>query len=246
MADRAGQRFGDYRLIRSLGKGGFGEVYLSEHIHNKSQVAIKVLHTPGKDVTDLNAFVTKLKEFINEASTFNLDHPHIIKLRDFGIRTDDDTPYLVFDYAPLGSLRDRHPYGSQVPLSTVISYVKQIADALQYAHNQRRIHRDVKPENILVFANNKLLLSDFGIATFAHSTESWVEQKQVGTIDYMAPEQIQRKTQPASDQYSLAIIVYEWLTGTRPFQGDSIQVMYQHLEVSPTPLRERVPTILPD
>lgn len=245
MTVQIGQQVGNHRLIRLIGRGGFAEVYLGEHIQNKTLAAVKVLKTQSKNETDLKDFVQKLKEFINEASTFNLKHPNIVQLLAFGIGKDD-TPFLVIDYAPNGSLRDYHRRGVQVPSSTVVSYVKQIAAALQYAHDQKRIHRDVKPENILLGSNNEVLLSDFGIATFAHSTNSWEEQKRTGTLVYMAPEQIQRKAQPASDQYSLAVMVYEWLCGTPPFSGDFVQLMYQHLEVSPPPLREKIPSISPE
>lgn len=245
MADRVGQRFGDYLLIRHLGEGGFGDVYLGEHVHNKSQAAVKILKTHLKDDTDAMEFVNKLIEFINEASTFNLQHPNIARLITFGVRTakEEKIPFLVLEYAPNGSLRHRHRRGEQLPLSTIVSYVKQIASALQYAHDQRRIHRDVKPENILLGPNNEVLLSDFGIAAFAHSTESWEEQKQTGTPNYSAPEQIKRKALPASDQYSLAVMVYEWLCGMPPFKGNVIQVMYQQLEEPPPPLRQRVPAL---
>src|SRR5579863_2328095 len=140
--EREGQQIGDYRLLRELGKGGFGDVYLGEHIRDHTQAAVKVLRaqlTRSKE----------LKEFINEARTMRLKHPHIVSLLDFGIG-DDDIPFLVMDYAPYGSLRDRHPKGSQLPLSTIIPYVTAIASALQYAHDHHLIHRDVKPENMLI------------------------------------------------------------------------------------------------
>ena len=94
--------------------------------------------------------------------TILLRHPHIVPLLDFGI-SRDDLPYLVMEYAPEGTLRDRHPKGTRVPLPTVVSYVDQLASALQYAHDQRVIHRDIKPENILVRADGTLLVSDLGL-----------------------------------------------------------------------------------
>jgi len=253
MADRVGERFGDYRLVRFLGRGGFGEVYLGEHIQDKSLAAVKVLKTDLKDKADLTELVNKLKEFINEASSFNLKHPNIVQLLAFGLGKGD-TPFLAFEYAPNGSILTRHPRGISLPLATIVTYIKSIAAALQYAHDHRRIHRDVKPENILLGANNEVLLSDFGIATFAHGPESWEEQRGSGTLAYMAPEQIQRKAQPASDQYALGIMVYEWLSGRPPFVSDGVsprdmqqmQVMYQHLEIPPPPLCKQVAAISPD
>jgi serine/threonine protein kinase len=154
MADRAGQRLDDYLLIRLLGEGTFGEVYLGEHVIHRVPVAIKVLKihlTPGT-----------LKDFLAEARTIRLKHPHIIQVLDFGV--EGDTPFIVMDYAPNGTLRHHHPSGTRLSLTSILPYVKQAADALQYAHDQRLIHRDVKPQNMLLGRNNEVLLSDFGIA----------------------------------------------------------------------------------
>lgn len=94
------------------------------------------------------------------------------------------------DYAPNGSLRQRHRIGEQVALATVLMYVQQVGDGLQYAHDQKRIHRDIKPDNMLIGRRGEILLSDFGIATIAHSTTSQSAQAAIGTIPYMAPEQM--------------------------------------------------------
>src|SRR5579884_3611691 len=162
MVDRAGLQPGNYRLIRLLGKGGFAEVYLGEHIYLKTPGAIKLLQTKVVNHEDLQAF-------LKEAQTIaRLSHPNIIRVLDFGV--DGETPYLVMDYAPNGTLRQQHPKNTPVVLTTVISYVKQVADALQYAHDEHLIHRDIKPENMLLGRRNEVLLSDFGIATMAQSS----------------------------------------------------------------------------
>src|SRR5207302_3151736 len=129
---------------------------------------------------------------------------------------------------------------------TVVSSAQQVADALQYAHENKIIHRDVKPENMLTGQRKALLLSDFGIAATAHSTSSMSTQAPVGTIPYMAPEQIQAQARPASDQYALGIVVYEWLCGTRPFEGSYTEIFAKHLMTPPPPLRENVPTLPPE
>src|SRR5262249_14916386 len=148
--------------------------------------------------------------------------------------------------APGGTLRQKHPHGSTVPLSTVLSYVKQVAMALQYAHNRNIMHLDVKPENILVEANGKIVLGDFGIAKPTHKTQSLSTQEAMGTTLYMAPEQSQGKPRAASDQYSLAIVIYEWLTGACPFEGaNALEIAMHHVNDPPPLLREKVPTILP-
>jgi len=236
MGDRVGQQLGNYRLARLLGTGGFAEVYLGEHLHLGTQAANKVLHTRlDRDEADA---------FRNEARTVaRLKHPHIVRVLDFGV--DGATPFLVMDHVPNGSLRARHPKGAQLSLATVVSYVRQLADALQYAHEQRVIHRDLKPENILVDERSALVLSDFGIATIAQSSRYQNTQDVGGTVSYMAPEQVQGKPRPASDQYSLGIVVYEWLTGTRPFTGTFTEIAAQQVLTPPPSLREKRPDLSP-
>ncbi len=235
-AERVGQQIGDYHLLRRLGGGGFGDVYLGAHIRTQDQAAVKVLQTRLTRSDEL-------KEFINEARTFRLRHPHIVQLLDFGIASDD-VPYLVMEYAVNGTLRDKHLKGTRVPLPTILSYVTQLASALQYAHDQHLIHRDVKPENMLLDVRSEVLLTDFGIAAVAHSSRSLNTQEGIGgTLPYMAPEQIAGKPRPASDQYALGIVVYEWLTGTRPFKGTTVEIAMQHSMTPPQSLRDQVPLL---
>src|SRR5215471_9945638 len=187
MADRVGQQFGNYRLVSLLGQGGYAEVYLGQHLRLELQAAIKVLHT--------HLAGGEAEHFQQEAQTIaRLAHPSIVRVFDFDVQ--DGVPFLVMDYAPNGSLRRRHPAGEMVPLDQIFSYVKQVAEALQYAHEQKLIHRDVKPENMLLGRRQEVLLSDFGVATLAHSTASLSAQEAVGTIPYMAPEQIQGHPRP--------------------------------------------------
>ncbi len=233
-ANLAGQCLGHYRLIQRLGQGGFAEVYLGEHIHLKTQVAVKVLLTHLTEEA--------VETFRHEAQIIaRLRHPYIVQVHDFGIA--GDTAYLVMDYAPHGTLRHHHPKGSCLPLITVVTYVKQVAEALQYAHEQRLIHRDVKPENMLLGPQHEVLLSDFGIALTAHGSTSRSTHNVAGTIVYMAPEQIQGHPYPASDQYALGIVVYEWLCGNRPFQGTFTEIAVQHTIKPPPSLRQYLPTI---
>jgi peptide/nickel transport system substrate-binding protein len=187
------------------------------------------------------------EHFQQEAETIaTLAHPSIVRVLDFDVQ--EGVPFLVIDYAPNGTLRRRYPRGSLVPLAAIVSAVKQVADALQYAHVQKFIHRDVKPENMLLGRREEVLLSDFGIATIAHSTSSLNVSAQgtSGTLAYMAPEQIEGHPRPASDQYALGVVVYEWLCGERPFEGSVSEVMAQHLSMPPPPLRERMPAIPPE
>jgi serine/threonine protein kinase len=147
------------------------------------------------------------------------------------------------DYAR-STLRQRHPEGQQLELSLIVSYIRQVADALQYAHNQGIVHRDVKPENMLVGDDDKILLSDFGIAMRLTVYEkNPYRQITSGTVYYMAPEQLLDNLHPASDQYALAVIVYEWLAGDRPFPVSTVTAVNQPLRGSPPPLREKNPQL---
>jgi len=233
---RIGQQLGNYRLTRLLGTGGFAEVYLGEHVYLKTQAAIKVLQIRlGHD---------DVQTFLQEAQIIaHLDHPHIVRVLDFGI--EEDNPFLVMNYAQNGSVREHYPKGTILPSTTILTLVGQVAAALQYAHAQKIIHRDIKPENMLLAQDNTLLLSDFGIAVVDRSTASQRTQNGAGTPSYMAPEQWQGKPQPASDQYALGVVVYEWLCGDLPFNGSFAEIAMQHMQMPPPSLCERNSTILP-
>jgi serine/threonine protein kinase len=237
MTDRLGQQLGNYRLTCLLGQGSFAEVYLGQHIILGTMVAIKILHTRVSE--------EDIAQFEQEARLLaSLRHPHIIRVLDFGL--DGQTPYLVMDHAPNGTLRTRHGRGTPLPVPTVVSYVKQVARALQYAHDRKVIHRDIKPENMLIGENNEILLSDFGIALVAQSSHYQSTKDMAGTIAYMAPEQISSHPRPSSDLYSLGIVAYEWLCGTRPFDGSYAEVAIKHSVTEPLSPREYLPTLSPD
>ncbi|MBO0783910.1 MAG: serine/threonine protein kinase, partial [Ktedonobacteraceae bacterium] len=230
--ERIGQRLGHYRLSRLIGQGGFADVYLGEHIHLKSYAAIKIMHT---------RLTSELQDsFLNEARTLALlVHPRIIRVLDFGI--DQQTAYLVMDYAPHGTLRQRHPTGVRLSPQTVAGYLDQIAAGLHYAHHQKLIHRDLKPDNVLINAQHDLQIADFGVALIVQTTQPLKTSEEfAGTVTYMAPEQLLGKPQFASDQYALGIMAYEWLSGCRPFEGTFTELFIQHQHTPPTSLCELV------
>ena len=234
MAEYIGRQFGNYRLVRLLARGGFAEVYLGEHLHLGTRAAVKILHTEltGKEI----------EKFRAEARTIGrLEHPHIVQVLDFGI--EDTTPFLAMRYAPNGTLRQRHCSGSQLSPDIIVSYLEQIASALQYAHEQKLIHRDIKPQNMLIGLNEDILLSDFGLAVMSQSMSLQSTQNKAGTLSYMAPEQFQGKVCYASDQYALGVVVYEWLCGELPFSEGVLE--YQHRFQPPPSLREKDPHISP-
>ncbi|HLZ58767.1 MAG TPA: protein kinase [Ktedonosporobacter sp.] len=228
-----GQRLGNYRLHRLLGRGSFADVYLGEHLYLHTPAAIKVLQrTLDEEEEQL---------FLAEAQTIaSFAHRNIIRVREFAI--ERSIPYLVMDYAPGGTLRRRYPKGTCLSLEQTVTTTKQIAAALQYAHNRGFIHRDVKPDNVLQGAE-QALLSDFGISITAPRPNTTTPQSWAGTLPYMAPEQFLGQAVFASDQYALAIMAYEWLCGERPFEGSGTTLAYQHTHVPPPRLREKDPSL---
>jgi serine/threonine protein kinase len=236
MFDWLGQQFGSYLLTDLLGQGGFANVYLGEHLRHGRQAAIKVPRSRSQD---------KVERFVKEIRTLaGLNHPHIVRVLEYGV--EGDIPFLTMNYACKGSLQQIYREDMLLSLDTIASYVKQIADGLQYIHDRRLVHRDVKPENILLGPRNTVWLSDFGIAVnIPRLFFLGKSQGGVGTVDYMSPEQLQGKPCPASDQYGLGVVVYELLTGNTPFHGNSREIAEQHLYATPPRLRSRFLEITP-
>jgi serine/threonine protein kinase len=228
------QRFGNYVLLKLIGRGGFANVYLGRHIYLRTYAAIKVMRTSLVEM--------EYRNFLREAQIVaSLEHRHIVRIHDYGVKAG--IPYLVMNYTPHGSLRKQHPQGTRLPVETIVDYVQQLAEALEYIHSQELVHRDVKPENILLGRNGEILLSDFGIAIVAQRATPTSMHDFTGSFSYTAPERFQGYAFPASDQYALGVVVYEWLTGERPFRGSPEQIIRQHLYISPPPLRVRFPDI---
>lgn len=227
---------GNYRLLRLLGQGGSGDIYLGEQIYLKTQVAVKMLRTRVGD-EQLSSFLTQARIIAG------LEHPHIVRTLDCDIK--NGTPFLVMQYIPGGNLRQHFPKGTQAPLTEVLTLAKQAASALDYMHQVGHIHGDVKPENLLLNEQGELLISDFGLQLVNRQSPALQKPTHIGTIAYMAPEQIQGNLCPASDQYALGIVLYEWLCGEPPFHGTFAEIATQHALIAPEPLRPRRPDISP-
>jgi serine/threonine protein kinase len=250
-----GQLLGRYRLTRLLGSGGMGDVYLAEDSQDQRQIAIKVIRSEtsyrGNDATNE---VERL--FHREAKAIaKLDHPRILSVYDYGEKQLNNLTlfYFVMPYCSDGSLADwLRRQGGTVRLTTqdVVHIVQQAAEALQHAHDHYVIHQDIKPSNFLVQSYVEgstcpdLVLSDFGIARFANATSS-ASQSIRGTPTYMAPEQWEGNPAYATDQYGLAVMAFELLTGQPPFQGNVTRMMYQHLNVEPPLATSINPTLSP-
>jgi predicted ATPase/DNA-binding CsgD family transcriptional regulator len=232
--ERVEQQLGNYRLKQVLGKGAFADVYLGEHLYLNTPVAVKVLHSRLDS--------PMLADFLIEARHIShLVHPHIIRVFDFGL--ESDVPFLVMDYAPHGNLRQKHPSGTTVPLSLVVTYTVALASALQHAHDQHLVHRDIKPENVLLGQKYEVLLCDFGLALLTSDREPLQVRERFGPLSYMAPELIRGQPVLASDQYALAVMTYEWLCGHLPFEGLATHIANQHLYAVPPSLCEAHPDI---
>jgi serine/threonine protein kinase len=243
------QTLGRYRLLRLLGRGGMGEVWLGEDPKLRRQVAIKTLpvHTQGDQ--------EYLQRFEREAhAAAALNHPHILPVHDYGeerLANGQAISYLVMPYVPGGSLSDRISRVANnrqaMPQQEALHYLSQAAEAIDYAHTQGVIHRDVKPANMLLRNDGWLLLADFGIARML-GEQNRLTQTGVGfgTPEYMAPEQAQGRAEPASDNYSLAVIAYQLFTGRVPFKADTpYATTIQHIISPPPPPRQINPALSP-
>lgn len=222
-----GQVFGNYRLDRPIGRGAFATVFLGRHQYLDRDAAIKILHHRADDYEkQLFSLEARL------AAT--LVHPNIVRVLEYGQQFG--RPFLVMDYAPGGSLWQYRD--SRLPLPVIVRYARQAARGLDYLNKQRVIHCDIKPQNLLLGQGNRILIGDFGIALLA-SSRATEERIIRGTPRYMAPEQIMGRPGFATDQYALAVVLYELLCGAALFDGTRTEIIDQHLRAEPPLLSER-------
>jgi len=233
IAYQKGQLIGLYKILEILKQMKLVDTFLGKGIEGKAPVMITVLRPP---------LIGELEQsFLSHARVLmGMRHPHILRLRDVGV--DNHNPFLVTDYVSHVTLRQVFPQGSEQPLATFLPYLKQIASALQYAHDRHVLHGDIRLENMLLSKDNQILLSDFTIEAVIQNRER-LNYKHIEEIAYTAPERIQGKAGPASDQYSLAIVVYELLCGETPFTKSYLEIASQHINSPPPLLREKVPDI---
>src|SRR3954468_12289731 len=216
MRDLSGQTFGSYRLEGLLGRGGMGEVYRARHLRLVNRLAaVKVL--PSTLATDPDF----LQRFEHEAvSAASLDHPAILPVWDYG--EQDGQPSLAMPLVTGGSLKELLERDGPLSLTDAERYLTPIAEALDYAHSRGILHRDVKPANILLREDGRPQLADFGIAKAIESTQTpglTQAGSGIGTPEYMAPEQIEGRAEKKSDLYSLAMALYQMLSGRVPYDG---------------------------
>jgi serine/threonine protein kinase len=236
-----GQMLGRYHIQHLLGRGGMGEVWLAQDTQLRRQVAIKLLPAVlASDQKYLQAFSYEAR------AAAALEHPHILPVHDFGEQPINDgqvVTYLVMPYITDGSLQQRIRNVNQpLHIDEGIHYLKQAAEAIDYAHSKQVLHRDIKPANMLL-QHGWLFLTDFGLAKLG-STQRTQTTAGSGTPEYMAPEQAQGRAEPASDRYSFAIIAYQLFTGAVPFQGETpYNTLLKHIQEMPTAPRQLNPDL---
>lgn len=234
-----------YLLGDLLGKGGFGAVYNARHLILDRPQAIKLL-------LDHHLSQPKFAErFLREARALAaLDHPHIVHIDDFFSDEQTSNTYLVMPFVANGTFRHLLRRRQQpLSLDEVATYLEQICHALDYAHQHNVVHLDLKPQNLLVHADGRLLLSDFGLAhMIKQDVVEGGSSLYHGSPHYMSPEHLRGKPERSSDIYSLGIILYEMLTGQLPFRGETPEaIMLQHITEQPSALsllRPEIPTEL--
>jgi serine/threonine protein kinase len=252
MLNLEGRELGGCKLIRKIGEGGMGEVYLAEQIRvGNRQVAIKVVRPA--DLTASGGVRGDVeRRFKREAALLGqFSHPNILPVYDSGV--EDGYLYIVMPYAQEGSLSDaiRGRFGRRLELPLELpaaaDLIGQVASALQYTHDHDVVHRDVKPGNILIRIEPdghwRMLLADFGVARGAETTTQ--QTLVTGTFAYMAPEQFSGKFSPASDQYALGVVAYQLLAGRPPFEGEIGELTRAHLYETPPSLRALNPAVTP-
>ncbi len=235
------QKLGKYRLDQMLGQGGMGAVYRSFHPQLNRPVAIKVML--GSIAADPQAG----QRFMREAQVVAaLSHPHIVNI--FDVDEDDGRPYIVMDFIAGGSLAEQLRAGA-LPPDEAIQLLIPLVDALEYAHRQGVVHRDLKPANVLLHPSGGPVLADFGLARPVQAaTEARITATGtvLGTLAYMAPEQFSGgPVDGRTDIYALGAMLFEMLTGRPPFEGDTAQLLYGHMQLPPPAPRSLNPN-LPD
>ncbi|MGH2481313.1 MAG: serine/threonine-protein kinase, partial [Ktedonobacteraceae bacterium] len=249
-----GKQLGDYQVQGSLGEGGMARVYKAYHPRLRREVAIKVI------LSQIAAREGFQARFEREAQVIaSLQHPNIVSVYDF--KEEHNLTYLVMQYVGGGTLRDQMRGQRPIEPARAVNYAIQMARALHHAHQRGVVHRDVKPQNMLVSSSdsNHLLLSDFGIAKLygsgidsaafsemptrsAEAGDGLTNVNQiVGTADYMAPEQATAKAVDArTDVYALGVVLFQMLTGDVPFHSTSLNgLLFQHVYTAPLSVRAK-------
>jgi eukaryotic-like serine/threonine-protein kinase len=227
-----------YRLEEKIGSGGMSSVYRAFDPMLERWVAIKLMHR------DISNDPDQLERFRREArAVAQLNHPHVVTVIDAG--EDDGAPYIVFEYVEGETLKERIRRLGRLPVSEAVAYAIEIGRALECAHDNRLVHRDVKPQNVLIDRDGRAKVTDFGIARSLEAQGLTATGRVLGTTDYVSPEQaLGHEVTGQSDIYSLGIVLYEMLTGETPFQADTqVAVAMKHVRDPLPDVQRRRPEI---
>ena len=234
-----GQKINDrYEIIKTIGEGGMANVYLAEDTILERKVAIKVLRG---DLSNDEKFIRRFKR--EALSVSNLSHPNIVEVYDVG--EEDGNYYIVMEYIEGKTLKQLLQKRGALTLTEVIDIMSQLTDGLAHAHEAYIIHRDIKPQNIMIEDNGRIKITDFGIAMALNSTQLTQTNSVMGSVHYLPPEQANGKGSTVkSDIYSLGILMYELLTGSVPFKGDTaVEIALKHMKEKIPSVRKQNPTI---
>lgn len=236
------EKFGKYEVIDCVGRGSMGVVYAGHDPFADRKVAIKVCSITDENETQSSRLAKKL--FFNEAhTTGSLDHPNILSVLDAG--EDDDQPYLVLEFLDGGDTLKRYiEKDNLLSVERTVEILFQCAKALDYAHRRGVIHRDIKATNIMLTADGRVKICDFGIAQFSSGDQTQV-MGLLGSPRYMSPEQAREEDVTAqTDLYSLGVVAYELLTAKAPFDANGLsKLINQVLHEDPTPIRDLRPEV---
>jgi serine/threonine protein kinase/predicted Zn-dependent protease len=231
-----GEIFGQYKILKKLGEGGMGEVYLAEDTKLKRKVALKFL--PSKFVSE-----EEKARFLQEAqAAAAINHANVCTV--YEIQEQGESPFIAMEYIDGDTLKSKIQT-TELTVDNVVNMSIQIADALHTAHEQGIIHRDIKSDNIMIFGDNQVKVADFGLAKLKGTVKLTKTSSTIGTLAYMAPEQIEGKEVDArSDIFSFGVVLYEMLCGKLPFEGDyDAALMYSILNEEPEPVQNHRPDI---
>ena len=235
----SGQKIGErYEIVKSIGEGGMANVYLANDTILDRKVAIKVLRG------DLSQDEKFIRRFQREAlSVSNLSHPNVVEVYDVG--EEEGQHYIVMEFIEGKTLKQLLNKRGTLTLSEVIDIMNQLTDGIAHAHDAYIIHRDIKPQNIMIEDDGLIKITDFGIAMALNSTQLTQTNSVMGSVHYLPPEQANGKgSTMKSDIYSLGILMYELLTGGVPFKGDNaVEIALKHLKEKIPSIRRQNPTI---
>ena len=227
-----------YQIIKTLGEGGMANVYLAHDNILDRDVAVKVLRG---DLANDEKFVRRFQREALSASS--LSHPNIVQMYDVG--EDDGQYYIVMEYVDGKTLKQVLKQRGHLSITEVIDIMLQVTDGMAHAHDAYIIHRDIKPQNIMILSNGMIKITDFGVATALNSTQLTQTNSVMGTVHYLPPEQANGKGSTIrSDIYSMGIMMYELLTGLVPYKGDSaVEIALKHLKEPLPSIRKQNPSI---